>query len=245
VVLPRRGEEGPHPPAVPPETGERQPQRGGSSFSRLSGHDPADMAAKGKSWLGEFWRPLAALLLWVLGMVPLIAAPPLLPSLAETRVGGVTAFPVDCIPAAPLYPSDLHRVCGPPLEEVASGSPVAPKSGAKLPTVEFDYARHPELADNIWNAQRAGHPNVLTHGGDAAANRAASLESVPNIRPLSRDEYPFASSMEGGSGAWVGHVPVAQQNSQGGILSNFFRRNGIQAGDQYGVQVINHPGGAP
>ena len=87
------------------------------------------MAAKGRSWLGELWRPLAALLLWVLGMVPLIAAPPLLPSLAETRVGGVTAFPVDGIPAAPLYPSDLHRVCGPPLEEVASGSPVAPKSG--------------------------------------------------------------------------------------------------------------------
>lgn len=31
----------------------------------------------------DLWRPLAALLLWVLGMVPLIAAPPLLPSLAD------------------------------------------------------------------------------------------------------------------------------------------------------------------
>ena len=51
------------------------------------------MAAKEKSWLGEFWRPLAALLLWVLGMVPLIAAPPLLPSVAETRIGGLAAFP--------------------------------------------------------------------------------------------------------------------------------------------------------
>ena len=101
-----------------------------SFFSRCWDDHAAHMAAKGRNWLGEWLRPLAALLLWVLGMVPLIAAPPLLPSLAETRVGGVTAFPVDGIPAAPLYPSDLHRVCGPPLEEVASGSPVAPNRGA-------------------------------------------------------------------------------------------------------------------
>ena len=111
------------------------------------------MAAKEKSWLGMLWRPLAALLLWVLGMVPLIAAPPLLPSLTETRVGGVTAFPVDCIPAAPLYPSDLHRVCGPPLEEVASGSPVAPNSGAGRTGKQ---ARLRELGDdpNVSSADR-------------------------------------------------------------------------------------------
>ena len=88
------------------------------------------MAAKRKSWLGEFWRPLAALLLWVLGMVPLIAAPPLL-SLVETRVGGLTAFPVDCIPAAPLFPSDLTRACGPPLYDLASECSVAAKSGPR------------------------------------------------------------------------------------------------------------------
>ena len=87
------------------------------------------MAAKRKSWLGEFWRPLAALLLWVLGMVPLIAAPPLL-SLAETRIGGLTAFPVDCIPAAQLFSSDLTRACGPPLYDVASGCSVAANRGA-------------------------------------------------------------------------------------------------------------------
>ena len=106
-----------------------------------------------------------------------------------------------------------------------------------LPTVTFSSRTHPELAENIRHAQAAGHPSVLTHGGNAAANRATSLEGVPNIRPLSRDEYPFASSVEGGPGAWVGHVPAAQQNSQGGILSNFFRRNQIQPGDQYRVNT--------
>jgi hypothetical protein len=63
------------------------------------------------------------------------------------------------------------------------------------------------------------------------------LEGVPNIRPLSRDEYPFASSMEGGSGAWVGHVPISQQNAQGAIMKNFFKQNNIQAGSQYRVVV--------
>ena len=90
------------------------------------------MAAKRKSWLGEFWRPLAALLLWVLGMVPLIAAPPL-PSLAETRIGGLQPVPQVIAPADLLLSLDLHPACGPPLYDFASGCSVAPNRGAQLP----------------------------------------------------------------------------------------------------------------
>jgi RHS repeat-associated protein len=109
--------------------------------------------------------------------------------------------------------------------------------GRMLPELEFSASKYPQLSENILNAQRAGHPEILTHGGDIVANRAAALEGVPNIRPLSRDEYPFASSMEGGSGAWVGHVPISQQNAQGAIMKNFFKQNNIQAGSQYRVVV--------
>jgi hypothetical protein len=108
-----------------------------------------------------------------------------------------------------------------------------------LPEVKVSAGRYPELADNILNAQKAGHPSVLTHGGNSAANRAAALDGVPNIRTLSRDEYPFASSLQGGAGSWIGHVPVSQQNAQGAILKNFFKQNSIKAGDQY--QVIITP----
>jgi hypothetical protein len=117
------------------------------------------------------------------------------------------------------------------------GFPAPKKAVENLPTVTFSSRTHPELAENIRHAQAAGHPSVLTHGGNAAANRAASLEEVPNILPLSRDEYPFATSLEGGAGSWVGHVPASQQNSQGGILSNFFRRNQIKPGDKYRVNT--------
>ena len=80
---------------------------------------------------------------------------------------------------------------------------------------------------------------MLTYGGDVAANRAAALQDVPNISPLSRDEYPLASSMEGGEGSWMGHVPKSQQNAQGAILKNYYKANNIQPGDQYRVIVGN------
>ncbi|MCI0527425.1 MAG: NucA/NucB deoxyribonuclease domain-containing protein, partial [Nitrospira sp.] len=114
--------------------------------------------------------------------------------------------------------------------------------GRNLPELTIDYNRYPDLAENIWHAQQAGHPNVLTHGGDGVANRAAALKGVPKVRGFSRDEYPFASSMEGGSGAWIGHIPGLQQRAQGGLISTFVQNFGILPGQQYGVRVINFPG---
>src|SRR5690606_15642954 len=46
-------------------------------------------------------------------------------------------------------------------------APVAKKTQSTddIPTVTFSSKTHPELADNIRNAQAAGHPSILTHGG--------------------------------------------------------------------------------
>jgi hypothetical protein len=110
-----------------------------------------------------------------------------------------------------------------------------------LPELRISASKYPELAANIRNAQRAGHPDVLTHGGEAVsdANRSAALHQpyrdfIPNIgRGLSRDEYPLASSLEGGAGAWVGHIPTAQQQAQGGLL----RAMNLKPGDRYRVVI--------
>lgn len=106
-----------------------------------------------------------------------------------------------------------------------------------LPELKISASKYPKLAENILNAQKAGYPNILTRGGDIAANRAAALEDIPNIRGLSRDEYPFASSMEGGGSSWVGHVPIPEQNAQGALLKNFFKANNIQNSSQYIVII--------
>ncbi|MCI0333620.1 MAG: NucA/NucB deoxyribonuclease domain-containing protein [Planctomycetes bacterium] len=98
-------------------------------------------------------------------------------------------------------------------------------------------SQYPELAENIRHAQAAGHPSILTHGGDAVANRNAALRGVPQVRNLTRDEYPFASTIQGGAGAWVGHIPRTQQSAQGALIKNFIQQHGIQPGDQYRVII--------
>jgi hypothetical protein len=111
-----------------------------------------------------------------------------------------------------------------------------------LPELHISAGKYPDLAENILNAQRAGHQDVLTHGGEAVinANRNAALHQpyrdfVPNIgKGVSRDEYPFASSLQGGAGSWVGHIPVGQQQAQGGLI----RAMNLKPGNQYRVVIV-------
>lgn len=115
--------------------------------------------------------------------------------------------------------------------------------GTKLPEFVVDYAEHPELAANMWHALQAKYPPELTYAGDkvfAALNRANATRNVPRL--LSRDEYPFASTLEGGSSTWVGHIPASQNSAQGGLLGAFYKRYGLRAGDRFTVSVVNHPG---
>jgi hypothetical protein len=111
-------------------------------------------------------------------------------------------------------------------------------AGGALPELKISRSKYPQLADNIENAQKAGHPNVLTHGGNARANRKAATSGVPQIKNTTRDEYPFASSKEGGAGSWVGHVPGSQNSAQGGLISNFVQKNNIKPGDKYRVVIV-------
>lgn len=128
----------------------------------------------------------------------------------------------------------ITRVAPPPVQEVET--PRTPATNS-LPEMEFSSSKNPQLAENISQAQMAGHPDVLTYGGSNRATRTAALRGVPGINGLSRDEYPFASTLEGGSGAWVGHIPPRQNWSQGGIMNSFYQKNKIQKGDRFRVVV--------
>ncbi|KAG2414746.1 hypothetical protein HFD88_003938 [Aspergillus terreus] len=63
----------------------------------------------------------------------------------------------------------------------------------------------------------------------------------PVIGP-SCDEFPFASSTEGGDGAYLRCIPAADNYSQGGQLSGFFVVNGVVAGGQYYTFITNSVG---
>ena len=55
----------------------------------------------------------------------------------------------------------------------------------------------------------------------------------------SLDEYPFASTKEGGKGASVEAVSVKEQSIQGGQLSQFYKKNKIKDGDSFNVEVTD------
>ncbi len=127
------------------------------------------------------------------------------------------------------------------------------------PTLLFDYGNPsiPALADNIWHAQMAGCPKVLTYSGPDVTIRRATRHAamqyddnggtgeIPRI--LSRDEYPFACTLEGGGSSFVGHVPGRENSVQGGMIAAFLRKHEIVAGmgerSKFIIAVVNHPNG--
>jgi hypothetical protein len=109
----------------------------------------------------------------------------------------------------------------------------------------MDYRRSelPAIADNIEKAIADGQPSVLTRLTDRRAidrNRRNALRGrAPAGHGYSRDEYPFASSYQGGRGARVADVPGWQNDQQGFMMREFYRNYAIADGDSYRVRVID------
>ncbi|WP_141217232.1 NucA/NucB deoxyribonuclease domain-containing protein [Rhodococcus sp. 14-2470-1b] len=112
------------------------------------------------------------------------------------------------------------------------------------PTVTFSRSTTPDIAKNITNGQasldRIGTPfggplhRVTTAERDAnraiacsTARKAALAPPRADMVSPSCDEYPFASSLEGGSNTVIAWVPQTENSSQGATLKNFFDRNRI------------------
>ncbi|MGC5164704.1 NucA/NucB deoxyribonuclease domain-containing protein [Rhodococcus sp. DT1] len=85
---------------------------------------------------------------------------------------------------------------------------------------------------------RGESPLAAVANRDAACNtnRDEALGEPPDgmVDP-SCDEYPFASSVEGGGAASVLWVPLAENLSQGGQTSTFYQNNRVMPGDAFFV----------
>lgn len=118
---------------------------------------------------------------------------------------------------------------------------VAVAAADDLPTVTFSRERAPEICANIDDAVANGAPTELTRTDSVTrdANRRAALRGrEPAQTGFSLDEYPFASTVEGGAGSTVRAVPVAEQNYQGGVLSSFYQHKGVNVGDRFRVRIV-------
>ncbi len=119
-----------------------------------------------------------------------------------------------------------------------------------LPVHTIDSTLYPDVADNFNNALANGESPIVTRlTGRAAirANRSAAQAGVPRPDTLGTDaqggalsweEFPFASTQEGGAGATLRLINRTQNISHGrDSLWPFLRDNGVDNGDQYYVQV--------
>jgi hypothetical protein len=122
--------------------------------------------------------------------------------------------------------------------------PCAESPKAVLTVYRFDM---PAIAAHIVAAQRSDPAwRVLCRNGlnpnvdEPKANRRVSIcgrVRAPRAGE-SCDEYPFASTYEGGEYASFAIVPVAENDLQGRQLSAFYWAHGVQAGDTFLVVVV-------
>lgn len=123
------------------------------------------------------------------------------------------------------------------------------------PTVTFSANDgFPYIARNIYEAiEKDEHPSVLTRDnteinarryaacGPKAIKKLEEKHKKPNNDEMlnaSCDEYPFASTKEGGEGATVAWVPRAENSKQGGKMAAFLRENQVRSGDEYRVKAV-------
>jgi hypothetical protein len=122
---------------------------------------------------------------------------------------------------------------------------VPPPSATPPPAVHYSASTFPFIRQNIKTAIARGYPSRLKYLQDSAkadANRRAALASHrPAKSGFSLDEYPFASTYQGGCPggvcAQVREVPETEQDMQGGKMSSFYQNNKLQDGDEFDVLV--------
>jgi hypothetical protein len=117
-----------------------------------------------------------------------------------------------------------------------------------LPIFVIDASVMPSIAAHVQQAQVQGQPSILTYIGAEndslnTNNRNAACRLLPSPRPVGQqcDEYPFASTYEGGATASAVLVPAGENQSQGGSLSNFYVTNNLQNGSRFQVMVSSAP----
>lgn len=95
-------------------------------------------------------------------------------------------------------------------------------------TIHFVYQdRTPTIYKHTLNAFRQGKPEILHYDSDQRRQNIRREEAMDGFKPrqdgTQRDEYPYASTYEGGKGALVEYVPQRENSMQGGDLGRVYR----------------------
>lgn len=87
--------------------------------------------------------------------------------------------------------------------------------------LEFPKERYPETGKHITDAIKEGHSEVCTiDRGGAADRRKLSLAPYPSKKGYDRDEWPMAMCKEGGKGAHIEYISLADNRGAGSWVGN-------------------------
>ena len=118
--------------------------------------------------------------------------------------------------------------------------PLLPNGQFEVPAFEVSKSAEPEVARTLEMAIQQDQPTLLQRTTDKSIIRQNRAEATRgwDYTKGSPDEFPYASTMQGGKGATVNGVSTLAQNKQGGRLRGFYRRENIQNGDFFRVKLI-------
>ncbi len=157
-------------------------------------------------------------------------------------------------PARPVNPSDATTQR---YQQAVLGGPIRPLDRTQYPETKPDPATGKLLpvhyvfqseTPTIYQFTKnclARDPalSILTYngGGDwADENREDAMRGIVKTPyGYSRDEFPYASTIEGGVDAYIAYVPIGEQYIQGGQLSSLYRN--MNAGDKFFVIPVASP----
>jgi hypothetical protein len=109
-----------------------------------------------------------------------------------------------------------------------------------LPMVEFDQTEFPNKTANM--KKKMKKTKKLTRQKSrkkTRRNRRAALKGKKKAGTgKSLDEFPFASTKQGGKGAAVSAIPVSEQNKQGGKMSSFYQNSNVKDGQSFVVAIV-------
>jgi RHS repeat-associated protein len=107
----------------------------------------------------------------------------------------------------------------------------------------------PNIYKNLLKSLASGKPMTITYDANRQNARQRRREALKNTPPKpgsDRDEYPYASTKEGGKGADVNYVPTSENRKHGGFIGALVVANNMQTGDQFQmVPIPDTPDGEP
>ncbi|MFD6517106.1 NucA/NucB deoxyribonuclease domain-containing protein [Rhodococcus sp. NPDC060176] len=182
-----------------------------------------------------------------------IIAPPKLGSNSINFVISFTSHtPVPPVDPGPTYIGTTQTLRCDNKQEISSNTGcVNPKY---IPSVTYAKSVFPGIWQNISDDQDATDRGLLNKplhrvsGPQIDANRAAACSTArknaligatppPALVPAECDEYPFASSAEGGATASIKWVRKAENQAQSTLMEGFYRQNRLIVGDPFTVRT--------